>query len=178
MLDVGCSTGEFLETIGWDLSQAYGMEISEFAKQRAQKAGISFDKHLFSETDFFDLVVFRGTIQYLPSPFEYLYAAYRCLKPGGHLFLLAPNTGSLYYRLFKTLPFLEEELHFWIPSDTSLTMVLRNCGFKAISVVRPYLGSPYARPVRDHLKFLAKLLFRTKHRFAFWNNIMYVMAQK
>ena len=72
VLDVGCSTGEFLESIGWDLGQAWGMEISDFARQKAQAAGISFDKDIFSEQDFFDLVVLRGTIQYLPSPFEYL----------------------------------------------------------------------------------------------------------
>ncbi|HEY2798063.1 MAG TPA: class I SAM-dependent methyltransferase [Thermoanaerobaculia bacterium] len=178
VLDVGCSTGEFLETIGWDLSQAFGMEVSDFARQRAQSAGISFAKTIFDEENFFDLVVFRGTIQYLPNPFEYLYAAYRALKPGGTLFLLAPNTNSPYYRAFGTLPYLEEHLHFWIPSDASLRMVLRNCGFRRIDVTFPYLGSPYARPVRDHLKFLVKRLFRTGHKFAFWRNSMYVFAEK
>jgi SAM-dependent methyltransferase len=178
VLDIGCSTGEFLEAIGWKLTNAWGMEVAEFAKQQAQSIGISFDKDVFSEKDFFDLVILRGTIQYLPSPFEYLYAAHRCLKPGGHLFLTAPNANSPYYRLFKTLPFLEEDLHFWIPSDTSLRMVLRNCGFRNVEITYPYLTSPYAKPVRDHLKFLSKLLLRTSHRFPFWRNMMYVTAQK
>ena len=178
VLDVGCSTGEFLTTIGWDLSRAWGMEIAEFARQRAQAAGISFDKDAFSEKDFFDLVVFRGTIQYLPNPFEHLYAAYRSLKPGGALFLTAPNTNSPYYRRFKTLPFLEEDLHFWIPCDTSLRMVLGNCGFRSVEIAYPYLNSPYSRPLRDHFQFLTKLLFRTRHRFPFWRNVMYVFAQK
>lgn len=178
VLDIGCSTGEFLEAIGWPVEHAWGMEISDFARAQAQSLGISFDKDVFSETDFFDLVVLRGTIQYLPSPFEYLYAIHRCLKPGGHLFLTAPNTNSLYYRHFKSLPFLEEELHFWIPCDTSLRMVLRNCGFRKIEITYPYLESPYAKAVRDHLRFVAKLLFRTKHRFPFWRNIMQVVAQK
>jgi SAM-dependent methyltransferase len=164
--------------MGWPMKNAWGMEISEFAKGEARRLGISFDKDVFSDRDFFDLVVLRGTIQYLPSPFEYLYAAHRSLKPGGHLFLTAPNTNSPYYRLFKTLPFLEEDLHFWIPSDTSLKMVLRNCGFRRVDITYPYLGSPYARPLRDHLGFLAKALFRTRQRFPFWRNIMYVVAQK
>jgi SAM-dependent methyltransferase len=178
VLDIGCSTGEFLRAIDWPMSHAWGMEISDFAKAQAKSSGISFDKDVFSETDFFDLVVLRGTIQYLPSPFEYLYAIHRCLKPGGFLFLTAPNTNSPYYRLFKTLPFLEEDLHFWIPCDTSLRMVLRNCGFRRVEITYPYLESPYAKPVRDHLRFVAKLLFRTRHRFPFWRNIMHVMAQK
>jgi SAM-dependent methyltransferase len=178
VVDVGCSTGEFLTTIGWDLTKAYGMEIADYARQRAQDAGISFDRDVFSEADFFDLVVFRGTIQYLPNPFEHLYAAYRALKPGGALFLTAPNTNALYYRLFGTLPFLEEELHYWVPCDTSLRMVLRNCGFRSVDIDYPYLKSPYANPLRDHLRFLAKVLFRTGHRFPFWRNVMYVFAQK
>jgi SAM-dependent methyltransferase len=178
VLDIGCSTGEFLKAIGWQMTNAWGMEVAEFAKQHARSIGISFDKDVFSEKDFFDLVILRGTIQYLPSPFEYLYASHRCLKPGGYLFLTAPNTNSLYYRLFKTLPFLEEELHFWIPCDTSLRMVLRNSGFRNVEFTYPYLDSPYAKPVQDHLKFLAKLVFRTNHRFPFWRNIMCVIAQK
>jgi len=178
VLDIGCSTGEFLAAIGWPMHNAWGMEISEFARSEARRLGVCFDKDVFSDRDFFDLVVLRGTIQYLPSPFEYLYAAHRSLKPGGHLFLTAPNTNSPYYRLFKTLPFLEEDLHFWIPSDTSLKMVLRNCGFRTVDITYPYLGSPYARPVRDHLQFLAKALFHTRQRFPFWRNIMYVVAQK
>jgi SAM-dependent methyltransferase len=178
VLDVGCSTGEFLETIGWDLSQAWGMEVSEYARQRAQSAGISFTKSIFDEENFFDLIVFRGTIQYLPNPFEYLYAAFRALRPGGTLFLLSPNTNSPYYRAFGTLPYLEEHLHFWIPSDASLKMVLRNGGFRNVDVTFPYLGSPYAHPLRDHLKFLVKRVFRTQHKFAFWRNSMYVFAEK
>lgn len=178
VLDIGCSTGEFLQAIGWQPSGTHGMEVGEFAREKARAGGISFDRDVFSERDFFDLVVMRGTLQYLPSPFEYLYAAHRALKPGGFLFLTAPNTASLYYRLFGTLPFLEEDLHFWIPSATSLRMVLRNAGFRAVEMRYPYWSSPYARPLRDHAQFLAKLVFRTGHRFPFWRNIMYVLAQK
>jgi hypothetical protein len=56
-------------------------------------------------------------------------------------------------------------------------MVLRNCGFRG-STSRSRTRLPYARPVRDHLKFLVKRLFRTRHKFAFWRNSMYVFAEK
>ena len=154
------------------------MEIAEFAREQAKARGISFDRDIFSEADFFDLVIFRGTIQYIPSPFEYLYAAHRSLQPGGCLFMTSPNTNSPYYRHFGTLPFLEEDLHFWIPCDSSLRMVLRNIGFRDIDITYPYLRSPYARPLRDHLKFVRKLVFRTDDRFPFWRNMMCVTARK
>lgn len=42
MCDVGCSTGEFLEYINWD-GERYGMEISDYAKQKAEEKGIQFN---------------------------------------------------------------------------------------------------------------------------------------
>ena len=67
--DVGCSTGEFLNSIGW-LGEKYGMEISEFAIEIAKKNNIDFSKNIETEKSFFDLVIFRGTIQHVPTPFE------------------------------------------------------------------------------------------------------------
>lgn len=179
LLDVGCSTGEFIEAIGWNVKNAYGMEISTYARAIAEKKGIKFDRHIFNTEDYFDLIVFRGTIQYLPNPFDYMKAAFVALKSGGHVvFLATPNSNSIYYCLFKTLPFLEEHLNYLIPCDKSLTMNLKNCGFKILDVDFPYLKSPYSRLISDHLKFLKKLVFRTDDRFAFWRSSMNVLAKK
>ena len=179
ILDVGCSTGEFIEAIGWNRTGAYGMEISDFARTLAQDKGIRFDKTLFNTRDYFDVVVFRGTIQYLPNPFDCISGAFSCLKPGGHIvFLATPNSNSPYYLLFRTLPFLEEGLNYLIPNDVSLSMNLRNCGFEIVNVEYPYLRSPYAHPIRDHLKFVAKLICRTRDRFPFWRSMMSVVARK
>jgi len=179
LLDVGCSTGEFIEAIGWNVKNAYGMEISTHARAIAEKKGIKFDRHIFNTEDYFDLIVFRGTIQYLPNPFDYMKAAFVALKNGSHVvFLATPNSNSIYYRLFKTLPFLEEHLNYLIPCDKSLTMNLKNCGFKIIDIDFPYLKSPYSRLISDHLKFLKRLVFRTDDRFAFWRSSMNVLAKK
>jgi len=145
LLDVGCSTGEFIAALGWNVENVFGMEISDFARSLAQKRGIHFDRDLTNTESFFDLVVFRGTIQYIRSPFEYIQRASVALKPGGHvLFLATPNTNSPYYRAFKTLPFLEEEVNYWVPCDSSLRMVLRNAGFEVLDISYPYWHTPYA----------------------------------
>lgn len=176
---MGCSTGEFIEAIGWNVKNAYGMEASTYARAIAEKKGIRFDRHIFNTEDYFDLIVFRGTIQYLPNPFDYIKAAFVALKSGGYtVFLATPNSNSIYYRLFKTLPFLEEHLNYLIPCDISLTMNLQNCGFKIINIDFPYLKSPYSRLISDHLKFLRKLVFRTNDRFAFWRSSMNILAKK
>jgi SAM-dependent methyltransferase len=179
LLDVGCSTGEFIAAIGWTIGNAYGMEVSAYARSHAEKKGIRFDRDLANSEGFFDLVVFRGTIQYIPSPFEYIQRASVALKPGGHvLFLATPNTNSAYYRAFKTIPFLEEEVNYWVPCDSSLRMVLRNAGFEVLDIQYPYWRTPYSKPLQDHLRFVRKVLFRTEDKFAFWRSSMSVLARK
>jgi len=179
LLDVGCSTGEFIDAIGWDKNRAFGMEISEYARSIAAEKGIRFDRNLLNTDNFFDLVVFRGTIQYISNPFEYIRRAFECLKGGAHIvFLATPNSNSPYYRLFKTLPFLEEKLNYLIPSDVSLAMNLRNVNFEIVNIDYPYIGTPYANPISDHLRFIRKLIFKTEDKFPFWRSMMSILARK
>jgi SAM-dependent methyltransferase len=176
--DVGCSTGEFLDAIGWE-GDRYGMEISEHAAALATTRGIAFDKNILNRKGFFDLVIFRGTIQHVPYPFLYMHLSYEALKPGGYIvFLATPNANSPYYKLFNTLPMLSDSMNFYIPSDRTLANGLRNIGFQVLEIEYPYLWSPYAHLLSDHLKFVTKVLFRTNAKFAFWRSSMNLIAVK
>jgi hypothetical protein len=42
----------------------------------------------------------------------------------------------------------------------------------------PYLQSPYAKPVTDHLKIIKSALLRCPPKFTFWHNMMNVVAYK
>ena len=109
------------------------------------RAGCTFDRDIFSESDFFDLVIFRGTIQHLDEPFLFLKHTFTALKPGGYLaFLATPNTNSPFYRLKKTLPFIDAPRNFYIPDDISLAQTLTNFGFVVRETRYPYLGTPWA----------------------------------
>ena len=176
--DVGCSTGEFLEAIEWS-GPRFGMEVNAAAIEVAQGCGISFEKSILTEENFFDVVVFRGTIQHLPDPFLYIGAAYRSLKKGGVIaFLATPNANSILYKLFNTLPALQPAFNFYVPSDVTLGDILRNYDFKVIDIEYPYLTSPYANPIADHLNFLKLLVTRQKPKFPFWRSMMNVIARK
>jgi len=177
VLDVGCSTGEFLLSMDW-VGEKFGMEISELARSQAEEAGISFDRDLLNSTDFFDCIIFRGTIQHIDTPFHYIKNAFRALRSGGYLvFLATPNAGSIYYRLHQTLPFIDQTPNFLIPSQKTLSNALSHIGFEVLKVHFPYWGTPYARPVSDHFKFLANL-FGAGIKHAFWKNSMEVYARK
>jgi SAM-dependent methyltransferase len=180
-MDIGCSTGEFLEAIDWQ-DERFGMEISEYARGiAAESAGVRFDRDIFSESDFFDLVIIRGTIQHLDQPFLFLKHSFTALRPGGYLvFLATPNTNSPFYRLKKTLPFIDRPRNFYIPDDVGLAQVLTNFGFLVRETRYPYLRTPYASPLRDHWRFLKNLVTPQRKVFphAFWRSSMEMVAQK
>lgn len=176
--DIGCSTGEFLKEIGWR-GPKFGMEINDEVIAIAQKSGIGFEKNILTELDFFDVVIFRGTIQHLPEPFYYLSKAYDSLKRGGVIILLAtPNANSLVYKFFNNLPMLNPKLNFYIPSDITLQNVLINFNFKLIKIEYPYLKSPYRNLISDHYLFIKSIIFGHFYKFSFWKSMMNIMARK
>ena len=176
--DVGCGTGEFHGILQWP-GKVYGMEISDVARISAIGRGIDFSKDISNTENFFDVVIFRGVIQHLPQPFEYLNYAFRSLKPGGYVvFLMTPNADSIVYRLFGHLPMLDPKRNFWIPSRTTLTSNLENLGMNIVHTSIPYWRSPYRRLINDHFRFFLRLLACGRLNFAFWGNVFEIIAQK
>lgn len=177
LCDVGCSTGEFVNFLDWD-GQCFGMEVNEKAKKIAVKY-LSFDKNIFTEENFFDVIVYRGVIQHLDNPFEMIKSSYKALKEGGYIiFLATPNTDSILYRLKFDLPFLDSNLNFYIPGARQLSNALENFGFKVVKIDYPYWSSPYRRFIHDHFSFLLNLISRRFYRHAFWKNSMSLAAIK
>lgn len=181
ILDVGCGLGRFLEGFDPTRWERFGLDLSEVAIREARRRGIQvqdYENAYDYPSEWFDVIVFRGTLQHLDAPFAALQRCVQLLKPEGWMvFLSTPNAGGLCYRLFADLPFLSPRLNFWIPSDKTLTNALANFGLTVIQVRYPYLETPYARPLRDVLYFLLRCLgFPMK--FAFWGNLMEVYAIK
>lgn len=178
LLDVGCSTGEMIAFYAWD-GDAYGMEIVDYAVSEAKKRDVRFDRDLKNSADFFDVIIFRGTIQHIDTPLAYVKLAMQALRPGGYLFFLAtPNADSIYFKLWKTLPFLDMPNDtYFIPHEKWFIQAVENFGFILREKRFPYIRSPYARPLRDHLKFLLKL-FGARVKFPFWKNSMELAFQK
>ena len=175
--DVGCATGEFLKYINLK-GNLYGMEINDYAKKIASKT-ISFDKNIFTERNYFDLVIFRGTIQHVDTPFYMIKMAYKSLKPGGYIiFLATPNTDSILYRIKRNLPFLDPYTNFYIPGEKDLTNILKNFNFKIIKIEFPYWKTPYRNFFKDHFKFILNLFSNKFYNHPFWKSSMNIAAKK
>ncbi len=177
VLDIGCGRGEFLSLFP-DQWRKYGIEISNYARKEANKRGVITDFEL--KDDFFDLIILRGMLQHLPDPVYRIGECYYWLKKGGGIvFLATPNTNSVYYKLFNTLPMLSECRNFLLPSDKMLEQILVNFGFKVKGFEYPYKNTPYASPVKDTFYFLLKFLRIKKDiKFAFYKNMMECYAEK
>jgi|TARA_Y200000002_G_C22662483_1_gene656416 SAM-dependent methyltransferase len=177
--DVGCSTGEFLSHIKWE-GEKYGMEINQFAKKIASSF-INFEKNIFTEKNFFDLVIFRGTIQHVDDPFYMIRKTYKALKEDGYIiFLATPNIESILYKLKNTLPVFHnyEDTIYYRPSYRALTNLLKNYNFEVIEVNFPYLNTPYCNFVGDHLKFLKNFFSKNFYPHPFWGSMMNIVAKK
>ncbi|MRR31052.1 class I SAM-dependent methyltransferase, partial [bacterium] len=136
LLDVGCATGIFLETMGAAPSwQLRGVEISEHAARIARdQKNLDVVTGTLEQAKFadgqFDVVTLWDVLEHLHDPAGSLKEIRRILKPGGVLVFRVPNGGSLDARLFG--PYwagLEPPRHLFVFDQKTLTAFLSNAGF-------------------------------------------------
>lgn len=101
-----CGEGGFLDLFKKDGCNTYGVEYGEEA---AKIASISHKIYLgeFPDIDIeetFDLIIFRGSIQYLINPKRYFEKAIKLLNPKGKIFITSsPNSQSTCFNLFLNM---------------------------------------------------------------------------
>lgn len=177
ILDIGCSTGEFANFMGFD--NVVGVEPSEFAADIAKSNGISVVSSVFEISGSFDLVILRGVVQHLFNPFEVLAEVSKRLQPGGIMaFLATPNCDSLYFRLFGSLPALDEPKVYLFPTERVLTNFLSRHEVVLERKFFPYLKSGYAS-LSDFPRFLTRLVWNSPRlESAFPGNMMDLIFRK
>lgn len=195
ILDVGCGNGSFMDVYEQHGHETYGVE---YGKEAAVTAG---KKHkvrygIFDEMDFknetFDLVIFRGVLQYVPDPKRYLQKAVSLLAHtnpstgGGCLFITAqPNMNSLAFKLFGK--------HFTEPvtgadfigyTENALTMYIETLGLRKVGERYFYEETPYASIEEDLLKMARAVQYKNEGKnidFSappYWGNMMTLMYKK
>jgi SAM-dependent methyltransferase len=177
VLDVGCGLGEFLALFEEKRWHRYGTDISQHALNVAASKGVNVVLPQTCDA-FFDLIIFRGSLQHLDEPLATIKKCIGWLRPGGYMvFLATPNSGGICYRLFQDLPMLDASRNFVVFSAKMLRNCLVNLGMEVVHVEFPYRGTPYAQPPLDLLRFMLRC-FGIPVRFAFWGNMMECYARK
>jgi len=133
ILDIGCSSGAFLNVIKNDGWQLYGIEIDpEIAGDARSRTGalvVSGDAlSAFFPAGTFDAVTCFHALEHQHHPVELMTKVMSWLKPGGIFYVVVPNIKSWEARLFRSYWYgLEIPRHIFHFSSESL----RLCGIKS-----------------------------------------------
>lgn len=139
LLDVGCSTGDFLR-VATQCYDVEGVELSKWASGIAKKRGLTIHELLLSElgsAKSFDVVTLWGVIEHLEDPKKEINEIFRLMKDNGILCIWTGNVDSITARLFgrKWWYFMGQHIQYF--SEATLHYLLKRCGFRKI-VVRNY----------------------------------------
>jgi len=130
ILDIGCSTGNFLEAArleGWQ--NFHGIEPNEKAAIECRKKGFEVTNAFLDEGIFgavnkrFSAGYLGDVIEHVPDPVRAINLASDLLQPGGVLLVVTPNISSVIAKLLQIKP-LEHILYF---NKKSLEYLLRKC---------------------------------------------------
>jgi SAM-dependent methyltransferase len=105
LLDLGCSSGSFLESLKGDGWKLHGIEMStDCAKIAEAKTGAQvFVGHILDATfahDSFDAITCFDVLEHLYEPRRVMARVGEWLKPGGIFYVLVPNIDSAEARAF------------------------------------------------------------------------------
>lgn len=186
VLDVGCGEGGF-----WDCFVGAKRQGVELGEEAALKASSKYKVYQgeFPAIDFeekFDLVIFRGSLQYFDEPKKYLVKANEILNNGGLLYITStPNAEGFCAKLFK------EYFSFAVCavagngfSPYVLTNFLQELNFELCAEKYFYESTPYCNIQEDVKKVTMaiekrergeKIEFRSP---AFWGNMMSLVYRK
>jgi len=166
VLDLGCAMGFFLEVAKNHNWQTYGVELSNYASQIAQKffgdkiTNGSLSQTCFSE-EFFDIITLWDYLEHIPNPANELTQVWHLLKKGGLIILSTPNTASWPHKIFKNkwMGYKDQE-HLFYFSTNNVIMLLEKVGFKILKNERigKYVSlALFAKRLALYNKFLANI---------------------
>lgn len=146
VLDVGCAFGYFLKLCDEYGLETYGLDISEYAIERA-KTITKAKLHLHDvneglqifQNGFFNLVTAFDVIEHLNNPEDFLKESCRVLKMGGKLILTTPNLNAItrFWEQGKWYGYNDDtHIHLFAPS--SLKFLVRKVGLGLIREETPF----------------------------------------
>ena len=136
VLDVGCGFGFFMEALEGRGYEPCGLEISDYARDRARErtrapivAGSAEQTFPF-EAGSFDAVTMFDVIEHLEEYEAALAECRRVLRPGGHLFVITLSGHSIARPLLgKHWSWHKDDTHVHMFTPGSLKRALKDAGF-------------------------------------------------
>ncbi|MFI5092217.1 MAG: class I SAM-dependent methyltransferase [Candidatus Acidiferrales bacterium] len=140
LLDMGCSSGAFLESLKDEPWKLYGIEMSaESARTAETRSGAQVFVGDILNAPFpresFDVISCFDVLEHLYEPRRVLARVGEWLKPGGILYVLVPNVDSAEARVFGSYWHgLELPRHLFHYSPASLKFLAQLAGLREVSL--------------------------------------------
>lgn len=138
LLDLGCSTGSFMESLKGQPWRLYGIEMSEGSARTAQaRSGAQVFVGDILEAPFrpstFDAITCFHVFEHLYQPRQVLEKVWEWLRPGGVFYVIIPNIDSAESRVFRSYWYpLELPRHLFHYSPISLRAITKSVGFQEV----------------------------------------------
>jgi 2-polyprenyl-3-methyl-5-hydroxy-6-metoxy-1,4-benzoquinol methylase len=137
VLDVGCSTGHFLDALKGKVKTRVGLELSQDEASFIRK---NLDFPVYSapieeekiKEGPFDLITCFQVLEHIEDPLSFLKALGKNLKPNGLLYLELPNIDDVLLTVYESKEYADfyfREPHLSYFSAKTLSTMLKNAGF-------------------------------------------------
>jgi SAM-dependent methyltransferase len=161
ILDLGCNSGSFMESMIGPEWQLYGIEMSAEAARKAQaRSGGQVFVGDILEANFspesFDVITCFDVLEHVYEPRHVIAKVRKWLKPQGIFYLVVPNIDSAAVRIFQSYWYgLELPRHLTHFSHDSLKEMLRAEGLE-----EAYLSILRYPAIEESLRYAMDELFR------------------
>jgi 2-polyprenyl-3-methyl-5-hydroxy-6-metoxy-1,4-benzoquinol methylase len=140
LLDLGCSSGGFLQAMAGPAWKLHGIEMSEQVARKAEAAsgakvfvGDILDASYAPSS--FDVITCFHVFEHLYEPHAVLRKVAQWLKPGGLFYVMVPNIDSAGARIFRSYWYaLELPRHLFHYSPVSLSHLAHAVGLETLSL--------------------------------------------
>jgi SAM-dependent methyltransferase len=167
VLDVGSGFGFFLKSLQEEGYQPYGLEVSDYARQRAREytaapiVGQTAERDFPFEPGFFDAVTMFDVIEHIEDYPSTLAECKRTLRPGGRILVMTPSGHSIArFLLGRHWSWHKDPTHVHMFTPGSLVSALRDAGFgdlEAFTLFNFYIvgdATSFLRPLRRIRRFV------------------------
>lgn len=133
LLDIGCSTGFFLDAAK-DYFEVEGIELSKWAAEIASKKFKVFQKPLnkLNIKYKYDVITLWGVIEHFEDPKFELKEIYKHLAPGGILVIYTGNIDAWLPKLLRKKWWWFQGMHLYYFSKKTLSKLLTKIGFSIL----------------------------------------------
>ena len=139
LLDVGCGTGDFLQTALDDKWCVYGIEPNEqartLANSKTNNKVFKTEKLLEFEKETFDVITLWHVLEHLPNLEEQIKSFKNLLKPNGTLIIAVPNYKSFDAKYYKNYwAAFDVPRHLWHFNKASITKLFLKESMKVVKI--------------------------------------------